>query len=82
MEAELDAGRSIPLASAMSALQGWREHKGWAWAIAQVDPAKFDDTIERINITLPRRVLSKIDAAAKSAGETRSGYIAKLALTS
>ena len=82
MEAELDAGRSIPLPSAMSALQGRREHKGWAWAIAHVDPAKFDDTIERINITLPRRVLSKIDAAAKSAGETRSGYIAKLALTS
>ena len=82
MEAELDAGRSIPLPSAMSALQGRREHKGWAWAIAHVDPAKFDDTIERINIVLPRRVLSKIDAAAKSAGETRSGYIAKLALTS
>lgn len=82
MEAELDAGRSIPLPSAMSALQGRREHKGWAWAIAQVDPTKFDDTIERIDITLPRRVLSKIDAAAKSAGETRSGYIAKLALTS
>jgi len=82
MEAELDAGRSIPLPSAMSALQGRREHKGWAWASAHVDPAKFDDTIERINIVLPRRVLSKIDAAAKSAGETRSGYIAKLALTS
>jgi predicted RNase H-like HicB family nuclease len=82
MEAELDAGRSIPLPSAMSALQGRREHKGWAWAIVHVDPARFDDTIERINITLPRRVLSKIDAAAKSAGETRSGYIAKLALTS
>lgn len=81
MEAELDAGRSIPVPSAMSDLQGRREHKGWAWAIAHVDPAQFDDTIERINITLPRRVLSKIDAAAKSAGETRSGYIAKLALT-
>lgn len=82
MEAEIDAGRSIPLPSALSALQGRREHKGWAWAIAHVDPAKFDDTVERINITLPRRVLSKIDAAAKSAGETRSGYIARLALRS
>ena len=82
MEAELDAGRSIPLPSALSALQGLREHKGWAWAIARVDPAMFDDTIERINITLPQRVLSKIDAAAKSAGETRWGYIAKLVLTS
>jgi hypothetical protein len=69
MEAELDAGRSIASPSPMSSLQGRREHKGWAWAVAHVDPAKFDDTIERINITLPWRVLSKIDAAGKSAGE-------------
>ena len=67
--------------SALDGLQGRREHKGWAWAIARVDAARFEDTTERINITLPRRVLTKIDAAAKSAGETRSGYIAKLALT-
>lgn len=82
MEAELDAGRSIPVPSALSDLQGKREHKGWAWAVVQVDPARFDDTIDRVNITLPRRVLKKIDAAARAAGETRSGYIAKLALTS
>ena len=82
IDAELDAGRSIPVPSALSTLQGKREHKGWAWAVVQVDPARFDDTIDRINITLPRRVLTKIDAAARAAGETRSGYIAKLALTS
>ena len=81
MEGEIDAGRSIPLPSPLATLQGRREHKGWAWALAHIDPARFDDTIERINITLPRRVLTKIDAAARSAGETRSGYIAKLALT-
>ncbi|CAN5403205.1 hypothetical protein BH11PSE7_BH11PSE7_36910 [soil metagenome] len=32
------------------------------------------------NITLPRRVLNKLDAAVRAAGETRSGYIAHLAL--
>ena len=81
VEAELDAGRGIPPASELGALQRQRAYKGWAWAIAEVDPARFDDTIERINITLPRRVLSKLDAAAKAAGESRSGYIARLALT-
>ena len=35
---------------------------------------------ERINITLPASVLRRIDAAAKSAGESRSGYIACRAL--
>ena len=81
VEAELDAGRGIPPASELGTLQGRRIYKGWAWAIAEVDPARFDDTIERINITLPRRVLSKLDAAAKAAGESRSGYIARLAVT-
>ena len=81
VEAELDAGRGIPVASELGTLQLQRAYKGWAWAIAEVDPARFDDTIERINITLPRRVLSKLDAAAKAAGESRSGYIARLAVT-
>jgi len=41
----------------------------------------MDDTIERVNITLPRRILARIDAKARAAGESRSGYIAHLALT-
>jgi hypothetical protein len=53
----------------------------WVWAVVSVDPARLDDKIERINITLPRRVLARLDAAARSAGETRSGYIARLALS-
>jgi metal-responsive CopG/Arc/MetJ family transcriptional regulator len=50
------------------------------WAVAEVDPALLSDEIERINITLPKRVLSRLDAKAKKAGETRSGFIAHLAL--
>jgi len=42
--------------------------------------ASLSDKAERINITLPARVLQRIDAAAKTAGETRSGYIARRAL--
>jgi metal-responsive CopG/Arc/MetJ family transcriptional regulator len=40
----------------------------------------LDDTVDRVNITLPRRVLHRLDAAAKAHGESRSGYIAQLAL--
>ncbi len=40
----------------------------------------MDDTSERVNITLPRRVLSRLDAKARQAGESRSGYIAQLTL--
>ncbi len=39
---------------------------------------KFQTRAERINITLPGNVLKRLDRLAKDAGETRSGYIAKL----
>ena len=35
------------------------------WAVVSVDPARLDDKIERVNITLPRRVLARLDAAAR-----------------
>jgi metal-responsive CopG/Arc/MetJ family transcriptional regulator len=41
----------------------------------------LDDTIERVNISLPRRVLRRLDASARAAGESRSGFIAHLALS-
>ncbi|MER2557151.1 MAG: type II toxin-antitoxin system HicB family antitoxin [Candidatus Competibacter denitrificans] len=33
----------------------------------------------KINITLPHRLLAKIDAYAKARGETRSGFLAEAA---
>lgn len=48
------------------------------WALVKVDPAMLDDTIERVNISLPRRVLYRLDANARRSGETRSGFIARM----
>jgi metal-responsive CopG/Arc/MetJ family transcriptional regulator len=45
-----------------------------------MDPAMLDDKLERVNISLPRRVLHRLDAQARAAGETRSGFIASMAL--
>ena len=45
-----------------------------------MDPAALDSTVERVNITLPRRVLLRLDAQARAAGESRSGYIAHLTM--
>lgn len=46
----------------------------------KVDPAMLDDTVDRVNISLPRRVLHRLDARARKAGESRSGFIAQLAV--
>jgi len=80
IEVALDQEMEIPRPSMITDLQKKKEYKGWIWAVAEVDTALLSDEIERINITLPKRVLSRLDAKAKKAGETRSGFIAHLAL--
>jgi len=81
IDAALDAGREIPPPTPIEALR--KSHKasrGWIWALVDVDPTLLDDTVERVNISLPRRVLRRLDLLASSHGETRSGFIARMAL--
>jgi predicted RNase H-like HicB family nuclease len=80
IEVALDQEMEIPRPSMITDLQKKKEYRGWIWVVAEVDPALLSDEIERINITLPKRVLSRLDAKAKKAGESRSGFIAHLAL--
>ena len=81
IETALDMGQDIPQPSGIDALR--KKHKpwrAWVWAVVKVDPALLDDSLERVNISLPRRVLHRLDALARATGETRSGFIARMAL--
>lgn len=80
IDAALDAGAPIPAPSPAESLRDRPELAGWILGVIQLDPALFDDSVERVNITLPRRVLARIDAKAKALGESRSGFIARMAL--
>jgi predicted RNase H-like HicB family nuclease len=81
IELTLDAGEAIPQPSNIEALRAANpDFEGWMWALVKVDPAMLDETVERVNISLPRRVLHRLDALARSAGETRSGLIARMAI--
>ncbi|GAB3495183.1 type II toxin-antitoxin system HicB family antitoxin [Curvibacter fontanus] len=80
LEVAIDEGSALPEPRPLAELQRKREFKGWTWAVVTVDIATLSDKTERINITLPARVLRRIDQAAKAAGESRSGYIARRAL--
>jgi len=81
IDAALDAGQDIPAPTPIDVLRArhkpWRQ---WIWALVQVDPSALDDTVERVNISLPRRVLRRLDVLASDRGETRSGFIARMAL--
>ena len=81
IEATLDAGQAIPAPTHIEILRAAHpELAGWLWALVKIDPSTLDDTLERVNISLPRRVLHRLDALARSAGETRSGFIARMAV--
>jgi predicted RNase H-like HicB family nuclease len=81
LEVAIDEGKPVPEPSPLDQLRKKREYRSWTWALVTIDIASLSDKAERINITLPSRVLRRIDQAAKAAGETRSGYIARRALT-
>ena len=83
IETAPDSGQVIPQPSSVDALRKQhKEWKAWVWAVVKVDPAVLDDKLERVNISLPRRVLHRLDALARATGETRSGFIARMAMES
>ena len=81
LETVIDDNGSVPEPGSISQHQSNAEYAGWVWAVVPIDLAALSDKVERVNITLPARVLRRIDAAAKEAGESRSGYIARRAMT-
>jgi predicted RNase H-like HicB family nuclease len=82
METALDTGQTIPQPSSIEALRAAHgEWKDWIWGVVRLDPAVLDDKLERVNISLPRRVLHRLDALARAAGESRSGFIARMAIS-
>jgi len=80
IETALDTGMGIPAMETLSRHQQDSDMAGWLWGFVDVDLAKLDDKSERVNVTLPHRVLRAIDAHARRQGETRSGFLARAAL--
>lgn len=80
-----DEDIAIPKPTPLEALMHDPEHQEeegvWVWMLVDIDLERLrPKRARRVNITLTDDVLATIDAAAKRDGETRSGYIAKLAL--
>lgn len=80
IDVALDEGRMIPKPSSVEGAVRSGDYDGWIVSYVDVDPSLLDDTIERINITLPLRVLKRLDAKAKEKGLSRSSYIANMAI--
>jgi predicted RNase H-like HicB family nuclease len=66
--------------SSIEELASKEDFAGAVWALVDVDLSKLDTKPERINISLPRFVLHKIDRFVETQHETRSGFLARAAL--
>ena len=80
LEVCLDDGAEIPKPSSLEAISNLSDYQGWILGTVDVDMSKLSDKAERVNITLPQRVLRRLDALTNKAGDTRSGYIARMVL--
>ena len=83
IEGLLDAGETIPTVDTEEILRELRAETpeaDWIVGFVRIDPEALDDSAERVNISMPRRVLHVIDRAAAAAEKTRSGFLAEAGL--
>jgi predicted RNase H-like HicB family nuclease len=54
-------GKTVPTPKPMSTWQNDSEYRGWTWGIVDVPVDRFFGPAEKINITVPGRLLKQID---------------------
>ena len=79
LEGLTEDGCDVPQPCAVATHMRNPDFAGGVWALVEVDTARFDGRAEKINITLPRRVLARVDEHARAHGLTRSGLLAQAA---
>ncbi|HEB29738.1 hypothetical protein LCGC14_2492780 [marine sediment metagenome] len=65
----------IPSPSSIEELLKRNNDVSAIWGVVSIDLNKLSERTKRVNITIPEKLLSKIDAYAEKEGETRSGLL-------
>lgn len=82
IETLLELGEPIDFkTTAIEELRAQDAFSDAAWGYVEVDLSELDSKPERVNISLPRFVLHRIDQYVSSHHETRSGFLARAALS-
>ena len=81
LEGLLMDGEAIPARESLETHQASENYKDGIWTLVDVDVSRLSSKTKRINITVPARVLAIVDEAAAREGETRSGFLARAALS-
>jgi predicted RNase H-like HicB family nuclease len=82
IETLLELGEEVNFGSfSIEELSKNSDYAGGIWALVDVDLSKADNKPERINVSIPRFLLKKIDSYVEQRHETRSGFLARAALS-
>ncbi|MDR2365844.1 MAG: type II toxin-antitoxin system HicB family antitoxin [Zoogloeaceae bacterium] len=79
LEGTEEEGGDLPVPRPIAFHRANPDFADGVWAFVEVDVSRFYGRAEKINITLPARLLAKIDEAARARGATRSGFLAEAA---
>ena len=75
VETLIENGQDIPVRSSIATHQASPDYAGGVWAVVDVPVEKYLGPAEKINITVPQIVLTRIDDYAKRHGQSRSGFL-------
>ena len=76
IEGLLIDSEDIPLPIAIESHREDSSFNDGIWAFIDVDLSKLSGKVRRVNVTIPERILHRIDDFAQRQGESRSGLIA------
>lgn len=79
VEALIEDGVAVPAGASLTVHQANPDFRGGVWAVVDVPVEKYLGPAEKINITVPRLVLARIDEHAKKHGLSRSGFLVEAA---
>ncbi|MFK7699930.1 type II toxin-antitoxin system HicB family antitoxin [Pseudomonas caspiana] len=82
LEILAEDGSAIPTAQKVTVHAQNPDYKGCTWALVDIDITKYMGKSEKLNITLPAHLLTRIDEYVKHHPEekSRSGFLASAAL--
>jgi predicted RNase H-like HicB family nuclease len=82
IETLLELGESVDIkVSEIESLKTLPAFSNAVWGIVDVDLTELDTKPERVNISLPKFALNRIDHYVAAHHETRSGFLARAALS-
>ena len=80
LEGLIEEGMPIPDPGSIEQHAREADFAGGVWAVVDVDASNLRVHAQRVNISLPERVLDAVDRYAKAHDETRSGLLARAAV--